>query len=97
MPCYVLLEFTANPGTGPAMLDSLRAALPDTRDKDGCLNVDVTVNQDNADNILLVMRWASRRHYQTYRDWRDSSGVVEEFAKLTVSGISTRFFDDTDA
>ncbi len=96
MPCYVILEFTAKSGTGPAMLESLRAALPDTRNKDGCLKVDVTVNQDDADNVLLVMRWASRRHYQTYRDWRDASGIVGEMAALTVSGISTRFFDDTD-
>jgi len=96
MSCYVLLEFTAKPGSGAQVLDELRAALPQTRDKDGCLNVDVTVNDDNPDNILLVMRWASRRHYETYRAWREASGVVSQFAEMTVGGLSTRFFNPTD-
>ena len=95
MSCYVLLELTAKPGTGPEVLEDLREVLPQTRDKDGCLNVDVTVNDDNPDNILLVMRWASRRHYETYRAWRDASGVVSQFAEKTVGGLSTRFFNPT--
>jgi quinol monooxygenase YgiN len=93
MPCYVMLEFTAKPGTGPAMLDALREALPETRNKPGCESLEVTVNQDNGDNILLVMRWTSRGHYQTYRDWREANGDVQRFADLTVGGLSTRFFE----
>lgn len=96
MACYVLLELTAKPGTGAAVLQDLREALPETRNKEGCLNVDVTANDDNPDNILLVMRWASRRHYETYRAWRDASGVVASFAEKTVGGLSTRFFNPTD-
>ena len=42
------------------------------------------------DNVVLVMRWASRKHYQTYRDWREANGDVQRFADMTVSGISTR-------
>jgi quinol monooxygenase YgiN len=44
MSCYVMLEFTAKPGTGPAVLDALRVALPETRNKEGCESLDVTVN-----------------------------------------------------
>jgi quinol monooxygenase YgiN len=93
MSCYVLLEFTAKPGTGPAVLEALRQALPETRNKDGCLSVDVTVNLDNGDNVLLVMRWASRRQYETYFAWREANGDITEFAEKTVSGLSIRFFD----
>ena len=96
MPCYVMLEVTAKPGTGPRLLEELCRELPKTRDKDGCLSLEVSVNQDNTDNILLVMRWASRRHYQTYRDWREANGDVQRFAELTVGGLSTRFFHVTD-
>ncbi|MCW5746729.1 MAG: antibiotic biosynthesis monooxygenase [Alphaproteobacteria bacterium] len=97
MPCYVMLEFTAKPGTGPDVLAALREALPETRNKDGCLSLDVTVNQDDRDNMLLVMRWATRRQYDTYRAWREANGDVQRFADLTVGGLSTRFFDPTDA
>jgi len=96
MACYVMLEFTAKRGTGSDVLQVLRVALPDTRNKDGCESLDVTVNQDDPDNMLLVMRWTSRRHYQTYRDWRETSGDVKRLADATVGGLSTRFFDVTD-
>lgn len=95
MACYVMLEFTARPGTGPAMLEALRQALPDTRSREGCRSLDVTVNQDDPDNILLVMSWESRRHYQVYRAWREANGDVQRFADATVGGLSTRFFDVT--
>jgi quinol monooxygenase YgiN len=97
MACYVMLEFTAKPGTGSDVLEALRVALPDTRNEDGCESLDVTINQDNPDNMLLVMRWTSRRHYQTYRDWRETNGDVKRFADATVNGLSTRFFDVADA
>jgi quinol monooxygenase YgiN len=94
--CYVMLEFTAKPGTGPAVLEALREALPETRNKDGCNSLEVTVNQDNPDNMLLVMRWATRRHYETYRAWREANGDVKRFADVTVNGLATRFFDVSD-
>ena len=96
MPCYVMLEFTAKPGTGPAVLEALRGALPETRNKDGCNSLEVTVNQDNRDNMLLVMRWETRKHYETYRAWREANGDVKRFADMTVEGLETRFFDNSD-
>jgi quinol monooxygenase YgiN len=96
MPCYVMLEFTAKPGTGPAVLEALRGALPETRNKDGCNSLEVTVNQDNRDNLLLVMRWATRKHYETYRAWREANGDVKRFADMTTNGLETRFFENSD-
>jgi len=96
MTCYVMLEFTAKGGTGPALLEGLREALPETRNKEGCESVEVTVNQDDQDNMLLVMRWTSRKHYQTYRAWREANGDVKRFADATVNGLLTRFFDVSD-
>jgi len=97
MACYVMLEFTAKSGTGSALLEALRVALPETRNKAGCESVEVTVNQDDRDNMLLVMRWTSRNHHQTYRVWREANGDVKRFADTTVNGLSTRFFDVSDA
>ena len=97
MTCYVMLEFTAKKGFGPDLLAGLRAALPTTRSKDGCLSLELTVNQDNSDNMIIVMRWQSRKHYETYRAWREETGDVKRFADVTESGLSTRFFDIADA
>jgi hypothetical protein len=51
MSCYVMLEFTAKPGTGTDVLEALRVALPETRNKEGYESLEVTVNQDDRDNI----------------------------------------------
>ena len=97
MTCYAMLEFTAKKGFGPDLLTGLRAALPTTRSKDGCLSLELTVNQDNSDNMIIVMRWQTRKHYETYRAWREEMGDVKRFADVTESGLSTRFFDIADA
>ena len=97
MTCYVMLEFAARKGFGPDVLAGLRAALPVTRSKEGCQNLELTVNQDNPDNMIIVMRWQSRRHYEKYRAWREEAGDVKRFAEVTESGLSTRFFDIADA
>ena len=67
MTCYVMLEFTAKKGFGSDLLIGLRAALPTTRSKDGCLSLELAVNQDNSDNMIILMSWQSRKHYETYR------------------------------
>ena len=93
MSCYVMLEFTAKPGTGPALAEALQQALPVTRRKEGCESLQLIVNQDETDNMVIVMLWRSRSHYDTYRAWREASGDVKSFAEATTSGLSTRFFD----
>ena len=66
MTCIVILEVTAKKGTGMQLVEGLRALLPDTRNKDGCEGVEVTTNLDDADNLVLVERWATRKHYENY-------------------------------
>ena len=96
MPCYVMHEFTLNPSITPAFREALREALPQTRNKDGCESLEVTINQDNPDNILLVMRWTTRKHYEAYLAWREANGDVKRFADMTVNGLQARFFDVSD-
>ena len=66
MTCIVILEVTAKKGTGTQLVENIRALLPDTRNKDGCQSVEVTTNLDDADNLVLVERWATRKHYENY-------------------------------
>ena len=93
MTCYVLLEFTARNGSAAALLELLQAELPATRSMDGCQSLELTVNQDNTDNMVVVMRWQSRTHYATYRAWREANGDMKRLAKLIAGPPSTRFFD----
>jgi len=96
MACYVMLECTARKATGSALLEVLRGELPITRTKDGCQSLELTVNQDNPDNMVIVMRWISRAHYATYRAWREANGDLKRLGELIDGSPSTRFFDISD-
>jgi quinol monooxygenase YgiN len=66
MTCIVLLKATPKKGTGLQLVETFRALLPDTRNKDGCRTVEVTTNLDNIDNLVLVAHRATRQHYENY-------------------------------
>ena len=54
------------------------------------------VNQDEPENMIVVVRWQSRKHYDAYLAWRKETGVVKQFADATEGGLSIRFFDVID-
>ena len=95
MHCLVVLEVMAKAGTGRDLLALIREMLPDTRNKDGCQVVDVNVNQDDPDNVLLVMRWASRKHYETYYQGRVAKGDLNRLGEAIDGKPTIRFFDPT--
>ncbi len=97
MPCIVVLEATAKKGTGAQLVEAFRGILPDTRSKEGCQNVDVTVNLDNPDNLVLVERWATRKNYETYIAWRQERGDLDKLGTMLAEPPSIRYFNLTDA
>jgi quinol monooxygenase YgiN len=96
MTCIVLLEATAKKGTGLQLVETFRALLPDTRNKDGCRSVEVTTNLDNSDNLVLVERWATRLHYEKYLAWRQQRGDLDKLVGALAGPPSIRYFDLTD-
>jgi quinol monooxygenase YgiN len=97
MTCIVILEATAKKDTGSQLVEAFRAILPDTRNKVGCEEVDVTVNLDNPDNIVLVERWETRKHYEDYLAWRQERGDLDKLAQAFAGPPSIRYFSLTDA
>jgi quinol monooxygenase YgiN len=97
MTCIVIFEMTAKAGTGLQLVETMRALLPETRSKDGCQSVEVTTNLEDADKLLLVERWASRQHYETYLAWRQQRGDIDQLAGLLDAPPSIRFFGLTSA
>src|SRR5689334_1481894 len=93
MTCIVILEVTAKKGTGMQLVEALRGLLPDTRNKDGCEGVEVTTNLDNPDNLVLVERWATRKHYENYLAWRQQRGDLDKLVAGLAEPPSIRYFD----
>jgi quinol monooxygenase YgiN len=95
MTCTVIFEANAKNGNGVQLLETFRALLPNTRNKDGCQGVEVTTNLDNADNLVLVERWATRKHYENYLAWRQQRGDIDKLAQALAGPPSIRYFDLT--
>lgn len=97
MTCIVILEVTAKKGTGAQLVETFRALLPDTRNKDGCQGVECTANLDDRDNLVLVSRWTTRQHYENYLAWRQQRGDLDKLAAALAGPPSIRYFDLTTA
>lgn len=97
MTCTVILETKAKPGTGAQLVEAFRQILPDTRNKDGFVELTVHVNQDDPDDILLIERWTSRSAYETYLGWRQQRGDLDTLAAALAGPPRIRYFDATDA
>lgn len=94
MSVNVVLEVQAKPECIDELNLTLIKILPDTRSFDGCLNVKVTVNQDDPLNIVIFETWESRQHYETYLAWRSDTGALLALGKLLSQEPSIRYFDD---
>ena len=81
MTCTVILELTAKKGAAAQLVETIRAMLPDIRNKDGCQCVEVTTNLEDADNLVLVQRWTTRKHYENYLGWRRQRGDLDRLAE----------------
>ena len=97
MTCIVIFEVTAKNGTGAQLVEVFRSILPVTRTKDGCEGVEVTTDVDNADSLLLVERWTTRKHYEDYLAWRQQRGDLDQLIEALAGPPSIRYFDLTNA
>jgi quinol monooxygenase YgiN len=90
----VIIDLKAKPGSE----DELRAFLnpAQIRAYEGNEGVELTVNQDDPANLLLVEHWASREAYEAYRTWRAESGDQATLVGLLdggIEGLKVRAFD----
>src|ERR1700737_4130431 len=97
MTCIVILEVTAKKGAGMQLVETFRALLPDTRNKDGCQGVEVTTNFDNADNLVLEHRGPTRKNYENSPAWGAQGGDVDKLVAASAGPPSIRYFDLTNA
>ena len=97
MTCTVLLELKMPEGKAGEMIETLRAILPDTRARDGCVGVEVQQDQDNAETLVLIQRWQSRADYESYLAWRTERGDIDKLGAMLAGPPSIRYFDAVDA
>ena len=98
MSVLVIIDLKAKPGSADELRGFLNPA--QIRAYAGNEGVELTVNQDDASNVLLAEHWASREAYEAYRAWRVESGDQATLVGLLeggFEGLSVRVFDIAEA
>ena len=70
--------------------------VPDTRRFEGCEGIDVCIDSEDAGNLVLVEKWASKEHYQKYHHWREETGVLQQILELLDGPVSCRILNVLD-
>ena len=74
----VYAEFPCKEGEGANLVNMLREILPDTRAFEGCESIEVyTGGSDNADDVVIWQRWATRANHEAYLAWRTETGAFD--------------------
>ena len=90
------MEFQSKPEMGEELKSTLENILTFTRSYDGCIDVQVIINQDNPLNIVLFETWQSRQHYEKYHVWREEAGGFNSLRAIMSRRPSIRYFDNLD-
>ncbi len=96
MSITVLLELQVKPDQVDTLKQMFEEALPDTRGFDGCIKLDILVNQDQPANMVLVQTWQTRAHQARYSSWRQETGFIAKMGALLAAPPSVRYYDLLD-
>lgn len=94
MSVIVLLEVQSKPESLLELTTTLEHILTDTRAFEGCQGVQVTANQGDSCNLILIEKWESRQHHEKYMGWRTETGALEALGAMLSQPPSIRYFDD---
>ena len=94
MSINVMLEFQCRADKIEAFKSVLEVALVDTRNYDGCVSVQVTVNHEAPLNLIFLEVWESREHNEKYLAWRTDTGLFETLSDMLSSPPTIRYFEN---
>lgn len=81
MAIVILLTLRAREGDFGTLKDAMRATLPDTAAREGCLGVWACADPET-ESLLVYERWRDRAAQQSYMAWRAGRGDIERLSGL---------------
>jgi len=97
MAITILLSGKAKDGQMSELLSLFKEILPETRSYEGCISLDMLVDEDIEGNFTLNEVWETRDHYQTYFNWRVETGVLDKIVALVEGPPSINYMQIADA
>jgi quinol monooxygenase YgiN len=68
-----------------------------TRSYDGCENIHLYADRDDANHLFLLERWESRAKYDKYLEWANAQQGTSEIMAHVESDPTWTYLDDTGA
>lgn len=96
MSARIILDLHCKPEVAEEFKKGLAGILPDTRAYDGCQNVLVTVDNDDANHVVILETWDSRAHYEKYLNWRKETGALDSVGEALTQPPTWTYLDPTD-
>lgn len=81
MAIVVLVTLKAREGQFEMLKQAMRATLPDTATRAGCLGIWACADAQD-ESLLVYERWQDRAAQQAYIGWRAGRGDIERLAAL---------------
>jgi len=94
MAITIILELTAKPGRTRKVVEIMANALPETRAYDGCIDVTIHINEEMAEEILLIEHWETTAKYKAYFQWRVDSGFPAQIDPFLAGPPKLRYFQE---
>lgn len=85
MGYLVSVDFKCREGAAETVGELLRAALPDTRSRDGCQSLDVYFDA-SANTYTAHEVWDTAEHYRNYLQSRTDEGIADVVDSLLDGG-----------
>lgn len=96
MALIALLDLTFKPESVAEARALLRTVLADTRAFEGCLGVEVWVDEENEAHVIAYETWESAEADAKYREFRAGPGKIVELPPLLAAAPSlTKFTVDS--
>ncbi len=93
MAVILNLQVTVKPGKRKEALEFMNSVLPETRSYDGCCWVYVASDPEDENRIEVFSLWDSKKHYDTYLQWRKDTGIMKEAEEFFAGEPLWRFLD----
>lgn len=93
MICQVIVELNLKDGSYEDLRKLLVDALPETRSYDGNIDISCVHDQDDPNRVIIIERFESRQHYESYLAFRMESGTFNALLELLTAEPVFTFAD----
>ncbi len=87
----VNLQLKIKAGKRQAFLDWFNGVLPDTRNYDGCSEVNLCFLAAEPEAVDVISKWESQEKYDAYLAWREEDGTLSKLGEFVSEEPAFRF------